>query len=182
MGDGEIIGMLGTIDVEKCGVVGIFWYGIVGSRNVGRFFEWQFFNQKFVVIHGFLELFGDVLDMKGSNRVECKKKEVAGWQEGAWHALSILRCFHPLYTSIRDRTLAQPSFFSSVDQAEPDELWLVALEKTSVLRLGKRKTHRKQTVGVGVKVEDSGEIVGIWWCLVMFVMFFVVNPWVGLNL
>lgn len=39
MGDGEIIGMLGTIDVEKCGVVRIFWYGIVGSRNVGRVFE-----------------------------------------------------------------------------------------------------------------------------------------------
>ena len=29
--------------------------------------------------------------------------------------------------------------FSSLYQAEPDELWLVALEKTSVLRLG--KTH-----------------------------------------
>lgn len=89
---------------------------------------------------------------------------------------------HTFYTSIRDRTLAQPSFFSACYQAEPDELWLVALEKTSVLRLGKRentmKTHSWGGGEGGRFGRDSGN-------LVMFgaaVMFFVVNPWVGLKL
>ena len=52
--------------------------------------------------------------------------------------------------------------FFSLYQAEPDELWLVALEETSVLRWENGKTHRKHTVGVGVKVEDSGEILATW--------------------
>ena len=54
-------------------------------------------------------------------------------------------CFHTLYISIRDHR--HNHHFSSLYQAEPDELWLVALEETSVLRLGRGKTHENTQLG-----------------------------------